>query len=925
MASMASEVLRFRVARAPQRGCVLEDPRRPALRVVGWLEGSDLIDRLVEARAEERGRLAVELAGGDLARAITSIAQLDVGWAEQLATLDEWLRGEQNQPEVGALRSKVYRLFDRAEPEPDPGAGGGDGRGDGRVVPGEGDGDDADGEPAGGRAAGFAVDDPLRRTARGLAGQLVAAALAGVPPTTQRNLLRAVLVLGLVELVLTSKETITAAADVLWALRDRLVLLPEVLFPTPFRSALARRPGFADLYVVRQEWNRYVPGEIAHIENVLAGEFKERVLTRTDEAETTVTVETERDQVQERDVQSTSRSELSENSQSDTSLAVHVEGQVETHGQYGPTKVDTHLGGSLDYSVDESKSHATQQANEVVTRAVNRVEQRVREARTTRALTRVEEKDTHRFDGLAKGVAGMYRWVDKVMRLRTYRYPHRFLLEFEVPEPAAYLRWLELGRADKGFRIPRPAPFTRDGQPESAQNPPLLPTDISEDSKKPGYYLALAARWHAVGITAPPPAEVTVSGWLRIPSGDPAQDKTSHDLWTTPLEGSASGSGSAGGVEGAPLTIPDGYEAGASWSGWLMTWDQDDAIRPAWNTSKDASVTWVPPAAVVTVGDSQSDPSETGDVRNVVVKWGTASWVSKPISGQLNGQRSGTLPISVLAGNYGMISVQVHLTCLRQAGGALLAWQLATYEKLRAAYFELLRAHEEERAAREVRAGAEIEGRSPLENARVVREELKRQVVELLLGSPFSGLDDLTFDADGRPHTQIQQAVGDAPLLQFLEQVFEWENLTYVLYPYLWASADRWDELEGIQSPDPDYARFLRAGSARVVLSARPGFAAAVLFFIATGVPWTGGPAPAPGDPEYVSVAQEIQAQTGAPDDGEPVGSSWEVRLPTTLVWLDPDPTLPKLNQEATLPAPDAVPEPAPVPAPAPAPAVIGG
>jgi len=258
----------------------------------------------------------------------------------------------------------------------------------------------------------------------------------------------------------------------------------------------------------------------------------------------------------------------------------------------------------------------------------------------------------------------------------------------------------------------------------------------------------------------------------------------------------------------------------------------------------------------------------------------------------------------VLSGNYGMMSVQARVKCLRQANGALLTWQLATYERLRAAYFELLRAHEEEANARAVQAGVVIAGRSPLENTRIVREELKRQVVELLIGRRFNGFEDLEFDSDGRPHTKIKETVDNAPLIQFLEQVFEWENLTYVFYPYFWTSAERWDQLQGIQSADPDYSRFLRAGSARVVVTARPGFAPTVVFFMATGQPWTGGPAPAPGDPEYVSIAQEIQAQTGAPDDGEAVGKSWEVRLPTTLVWLDPKPELPKLNTEAVIPKP---------------------
>jgi hypothetical protein len=229
---------------------------------------------------------------------------------------------------------------------------------------------------------------------------------------------------------------------------------------------------------------------------------------------------------------------------------------------------------------------------------------------------------------------------------------------------------------------------------------------------------------------------------------------------------------------------------------------------------------------------------------------------------------------------------------------------METYRAIREAYLQRLRAHQEERAAREARAGVQIEGRSTLENARVVREELKRQVIEMLLGERFTGEGALEFDADGRPRTDLNAAIASAPRIQFIEQVFEWEHLTYVLYPYFWSKEERWTTLQPIASTDADYARFLRAGSARVVVSTRPGFQHAVQYFLATSQPWTGGAAPVPDDTDYISVADEIEAQTGAPDDGIRVGPSWEVRLPTTLVALDPDPTLPKLNAGARIPAP---------------------
>lgn len=132
----------------------------------------------------------------------------------------------------------------------------------------------------------------------------------------------------------------------------------------------------------------------------------------------------------------------------------------------------------------------------------------------------------------------------------------------------------------------------------------------------------------------------------------------------------------------------------------------------------------------------------------------------------------------------------------------------------------------------------------------------------------------------------MQQAIKDAPEIQFIEQSFEWENLTYVLYPYYWTGKDQWDKLADLSSADPDFANFLKAGSARVVVSARPKFEQAVWWYVNFGLLWGGGQPPAPDDEEYLSIAEEARAMEQPPRDGE-AGESWEVRMPTTLVWLD--------------------------------------
>jgi len=76
---------------------------------------------------------------------------------------------------------------------------------------------------------------------------------------------------------------------------------------------------------------------------------------------------------------------------------------------------------------------------------------------------------------------------------------------------------------------------------------------------------------------------------------------------------------------------------------------------------------------------------------------------------------------------------------------------------------------------------------------------------------------------------------------------------------------------------------------------ARPGFEDQVNFFVQYGILWGGGPMPAPGDPDYLSVADEIKAMQQRPTDVTVI-DTWQVRLPTTLIWLqnqDPNGQLP--------------------------------
>jgi hypothetical protein len=442
------------------------------------------------------------------------------------------------------------------------------------------------------------------------------------------------------------------------------------------------------------------------------------------------------------------------------------------------------------------------------------------------------------------------------------------LLEFEIPEPGAWWRWLQKQGEGKGLTTKAPEPFTLNGKDVSATNPPIAATDISDDPTSAGFYLKLGGRYATVGLT-PPPADQVVATSLKRDSiedeGTPTDPKEKQ-----PVRFAAD----------ATMAIPDGYQA-TDWSAYIAS----------------NSAPFVPstPGGTVylSVGAGDAGAQVTAGVTHAL------------LSGKVGNISRGIIPVSVMTVIERGFAINVNVTCT-PTPAALKKWQINAYDQIAQAYFGLKRQYEEELAASAVRRTA-IDGSSAGRNKEVVRDELKKLVVEMLTGSDFRGRPALKFmypNDSTRPQVDLVQAPKVSSEIQFLEQAFEWENMSYIFYPYYWADDHRWSDLAGLESADPDFARFLRAGSARVVVPARPGFEEQVNLYTAVGVLWGGGPVPSPADEGYISVAEEIKAQHEAPQDGDR-GESWEVRLPTTLIWLENQaglPEKPKAQQELDKP-----------------------
>jgi len=696
-----------------------------------------------------------------------------------------------------------------------------------------------------------AVNDERTR----LADLLLASMLTPCMPELRARLTRLLTIYGLAELFIAAPRKVNTRVEIYDALRWRTIVLPTELydlFDLPeFRRARSIRSGFSDLYLAREEWLRYELGEISHIENVRAGELKERRLSRLAERENIITNESETTTFTEHTSESTDRFELSEEVKRDTQMAFGVEGTVETSGQYGPTQVDTHIGGSFDFSQQEASTKASSQIKESVTRSVSRIEQRVREQRVVRSLVRTESSDLHSLkNDSGNDRASVYRWVNKIKRVQVFLYPNRYLLEFQIPEPGAWWRWVLSQPQARKPLSPKPIPFTLNGNESSDTNSLLTYRQITEDN-----YQSLGARYLALGLTSPP-GNLILGTQIDSATGVSADDAVF--------------------VVDRSVTVQDGYKA-VRWEGVVLLGMSPDPNNPGF--------------VVISVGvENPPTGPYSGSSGRVIGNSGHDLYVT----GQVGGFNSGVVPVAAVSQYVGNFAATIRVHCEPTEVG-LLRWRISTYEKLAAAFADMQRQYDEEQRSIEDSVPSIADRFAPGRNQEIIRDELKKHVISMLTGVDFNGRPALELDAKTRnqPHIEIDGAERFGPEIQFIEQAFEWGNLSYVLYPYLWAGRNHWPDIALIDGADPDFARFLRSGSARVVIPARPGFESAVQFYARFGIVWGGGPVPAPDDADYLSIAEEIKSMQRAPEDGER-GESWEVTLPTSLVCLGDGSTMPE-------------------------------
>jgi hypothetical protein len=301
--------------------------------------------------------------------------------------------------------------------------------------------------------------------------------------------------------------------------------------------------GVADLLMVRQQLIGYERADVAHIENVLKGERKEREHTTKRQTEEITFLETEVSTSEERELETTDRFEMTRESSETIKEDASLKAGLTVSGKYGPTvEFTASAEGSMSRSKEEATKSASTFSQDVTQRSATKISERVLKRHTLRITNEVIEKNSHILDnvGGTGHIAGVYQWVNKVYQAQMFNYGLRTMFDFMVPEPAAFLIKAMQSAHESAVELEKPEDFT------------LTPEQITETN-----YGDWVNAYSATDVAPPPEMYRTVSADFKANDEEP------------PTMMNHSGQ----------IAIEEGYEAIKAYLGTLVFyWEQNWAL-----------------------------------------------------------------------------------------------------------------------------------------------------------------------------------------------------------------------------------------------------------------------------------------------------------------------------------------------------------
>jgi hypothetical protein len=583
-----------------------------------------------------------------------------------------------------------------------------------------------------------------------------------------------------------------------------------------------RQLGIAEYKKVEQSVRCYVPGEVSHIENIMAREYKDKTTRRLQKTENTDTTSSETEKERLTDTSTTNRFEMQNEISNVIQQSKDFSAFANVHGDFGMIKFDAGAAFATHTSKEESTRQAVTQAQEITNRALDRIVQKVKEERVRKVTEEYEETNRHGFDNRDSNqhVVGVYRWVDKIYKNQIWNYGKRLMYEFMIPQPSKLHRLALLEQTNNGF----------------------LDTIVK-------------------------PIDPRTSTSFKLENYSALEDETILKFWTGKYN-----------VTFNPRPL-DNITIGKAFSFTIA-----DTNGPAEydEVSAQHAEIEVPEGYVGVLGKGKYNDAGLGEHRDRRMIISNISVQNDDISIPLNNATK--VPVSYSSHGTHTGSVNFIIEC-KLTPEAIAKWQQDTFNKIIEAY---------EQALRDYNAQTDSQSKTRESNPLFYRDieqlVLRKNCISYLIDRNPNGnkrYGQGMYAPEKNPklndyEVNLDQKMDDyGSFVKFIEQAFEWKEMSYNFYPFYWGAKNDWAELYQFESNDPTFREFMQAGMARVILTIRPGFEAAVMHYINTGQIWNGGQIPILGDPLYVSILDELK-------DIKPKkeGKAWETRVPTSLTIL---------------------------------------
>lgn len=638
------------------------------------------------------------------------------------------------------------------------------------------------------------------------------------------------------------------------------VVIPDILIDWLRRLRYAKCGGklFGVHNLGIQEYRRveqtlccYTPGEISHIENVMAKEYKEkstRNLLRTENT-TELTNEIEIENIN--DTTTAERNELS----SETAKELQKDKSFDISGSVTVSK-DSKIFGSISANVSTgynnssssslSNIEAKNYAKEVTERALERVLQKTTEKRTFKMIKEFEENNKHGFDnrGGDQHVTGVYRWVDKIYDNVLVNYGKRLVLEIEVPHPALLykkaMEWENKKKADEQAVLTPPKTLSEFGID--------VASDINIDNAQDAASV--------YGVTIQNYESQTQYLNVDIPVTE-VENKSSSQSQTL-----------------SSIAIPDGFVA-----------ERIDGVGSFnYKTVTGTAYIEFKFSGYVTHQGDYKDKGQKNFDYHFALSPNLEGSISVVVAYRRTNSYSGSLKVKCVSDPRLMVE-----------------WQQDTLATLQTAYQKKLDEYNEELKLQQAALQAEADQKKSEDysnsaiNRLIEERELKRASIEMMskpycydMGLNFttcktytckSQCEEEELKANIPEVIQNQTLENYASFIKFFETAFQWEILSYIFYPYYYNEKCRWYELLQTKNADPIFEAFLQSGMAKILVPIRPQFEKSVLWYMETGeISPECDVVPETADSRYESLLKDLGNQ-----DEVTVEGTWKTRIPSIL------------------------------------------